>query len=165
MGADNGFFKFSLKYWCRGLSFWTRYYQPFTSRQIPLRSETSYQSYYISLRKESWECNLMSLSRIPVHYAQHLRSSSKCLLWGKLRVWQQGRGPFQWWPPNYGMIFPKRLTWCQHCYLFGARSRPASSTRQLTTCVEFVFLLADPRIVVFNMYTHAFMVLNFVYLF
>ena len=81
-----------------------------------------------------------------------LRSTSKVLLRvptpREARRWQQGRGPFQWWPPDYGMISPKRLAWCQHCYPFGTRSRPTSSPRQLTTCVEFVLLLVDPRIVV-----------------
>ena len=47
----------------------------------------------------------------------------------------------------------------QHYYLFGARSRPTSSPRHLTTCDEFVFSRPMNRIVVFNMYIHVFKLL------
>ena len=53
-----------------------------------------------------------------------LRSTSKVLLQVPTPREAQRvatRGPFQWWPPDYGMISPKRLAWRQHCYLFGAR--------------------------------------------
>ena len=75
---------------------------------------------------------------------------------GKLGGRQQGRGPFQWWPPNYGMISPKRLAWRQHCYLPGEDLPLLPGSKQ-----HVLRLLTDPRIVVLKGYCCLFVILGF----
>ena len=95
-----------------------------------------------------------------------LRSTSKALFWlptllqGKLGGRQQGRGPFQWWPPNYGMISPMRLAWCQHCYL----SVPGQDLSLLPGSKQHVlslFVLMESRIVVLKKDIAGFTILLF----